>query len=233
MAAPAKDFVQITDSEIAPDSPETTGLMTKLRDALEHLEEWLGKDFVAAINHKHDGVDSALISGANLVLVERKELTANATSVDFTGLDGDTDEVYVLHGKIRSTAGLGTAVLFKPNALATNQVAIETNSDGSSVTTGTLTALRVGRLVGSGSPVFTVFDAIFFAKATIQSLGHQRGLLARSMSTNTPGVLAMFQSQITGFWTDTSANLTAIRIESGTNALGTGTVLTLYKVRQT
>lgn len=63
MPAPSKNFTVIADGDIDPDSPITTGLMTKLRDNDIHLEEWLGKDYTAATNHTHDGVDSALLSG--------------------------------------------------------------------------------------------------------------------------------------------------------------------------
>lgn len=63
MPAPSKNFTVIPDSDIDPDSPVTTGLMTKLRDNDQHLEEWLGKDFTASVNHTHDGVDSALLPG--------------------------------------------------------------------------------------------------------------------------------------------------------------------------
>lgn len=63
MPAPTKNFTVIPDSDIDPDSPVTTGLMTAIRDNAEHLEEWLGKDYTAAANHTHDGVDSALLPG--------------------------------------------------------------------------------------------------------------------------------------------------------------------------
>lgn len=63
MPAPSKNFTVIPDSDIDPDSPITTGLMTKLRDNDQHLEEWLGGDYTAAQNHTHDGVDSALLPG--------------------------------------------------------------------------------------------------------------------------------------------------------------------------
>lgn len=63
MTAPSKVFSVIPDTDIDPDSPVTTGLVTKLRDNDQHLEEWLGKDYTAATNHTHDGVDSALLPG--------------------------------------------------------------------------------------------------------------------------------------------------------------------------
>jgi hypothetical protein len=63
MAAPSKTFSVIPDSDIDPDSPITTGLMTKLRDNDIHLEEWLGMSYTAAQDHDHDGVNSKLMSG--------------------------------------------------------------------------------------------------------------------------------------------------------------------------
>jgi hypothetical protein len=63
MPAPSKNFTVIADSDIDPDSPITTGLMTKLRDNDIHLEEWLGGSYTAAVDHSHDGVDSALLPG--------------------------------------------------------------------------------------------------------------------------------------------------------------------------
>ena len=69
MPAPAKAFTVIADADVDPDSPLTTGLVTALRDNTLHLEEWLGKDYVAATNHKHDGIDSAIINEAKALLV--------------------------------------------------------------------------------------------------------------------------------------------------------------------
>lgn len=59
MPVPTKTFTAIADSKIDVDSPLTTELMTWLRDNIEHLEEWLGKDYAAAQNHNHDGLNSA------------------------------------------------------------------------------------------------------------------------------------------------------------------------------
>lgn len=63
MPAPSKNFTVIPDSDIDPESPLTTGLMTDFRDNDIHLEEWLGKDYTAAANHDHDGVNSKMLPG--------------------------------------------------------------------------------------------------------------------------------------------------------------------------
>lgn len=62
MPAPSKSFTVIPDGDIDPDSPITTGLMTKFRDNDVHLEEWLGLSFTAAQDHNHDGTNSASVT---------------------------------------------------------------------------------------------------------------------------------------------------------------------------
>lgn len=67
MTAPSKNWSNIADTQIDADSPLDTTLLTAIRDDLVHIKEWLGKDYAAAINHVHDGVDSAQISTANII----------------------------------------------------------------------------------------------------------------------------------------------------------------------
>ena len=63
-------YISIPDTDVDPDSPLTTGLMTGIVHNLIHLREWIGKDYYAGAveNHTHDGVNSALVnvSGAGL-----------------------------------------------------------------------------------------------------------------------------------------------------------------------
>lgn len=63
MAAPSKNFTTIADGDIDPESPLTTTLMTAYRDRDQHLQEWLGGSYTAAVDHDHDGVNSKLLSG--------------------------------------------------------------------------------------------------------------------------------------------------------------------------
>jgi hypothetical protein len=58
MAAPAKAFTVITDARIDADSPADETLFEDVRDNDQHLEEWLGKNYTAAVDHDHDGVNS-------------------------------------------------------------------------------------------------------------------------------------------------------------------------------
>lgn len=61
MTAPTKSWTSIPDSDIDPESPITTGLMTSIRDNAQHLKEWLGSSYTAAIDHDHDGTNSKLL----------------------------------------------------------------------------------------------------------------------------------------------------------------------------
>lgn len=63
MAAPSKNFTAIVDADIDPDSPLTTTLLTAFRDRDQNLKEWLGGSYTAAVDHNHDGVNSALLAG--------------------------------------------------------------------------------------------------------------------------------------------------------------------------
>jgi hypothetical protein len=87
MPAPSKSFTALLDAEIAAGKRLTTEKMTKLRDALVHLEEWLGMDYTAAQNHNHDGVNSAEIEvGPNYLRNSSFEQgTTSWTTAAYTG----------------------------------------------------------------------------------------------------------------------------------------------------
>lgn len=61
MPPPSKTWVDIADSQVDPDSPLDTVLMTGVRDDLVHLREWLGYGFTPAQAHVHNGTDSAFV----------------------------------------------------------------------------------------------------------------------------------------------------------------------------
>lgn len=67
MAAPSKNFTNITDSQIDADSPIDTTLMTGIRDSLVNVKEWLGNSYTAAVDHGHNGIDSKKINDADII----------------------------------------------------------------------------------------------------------------------------------------------------------------------
>jgi len=67
MAIDGFAFTTIANTRVDPDSPLDTALVTDIRDALENLMRWIGRDFLAGqiANHDHDNVNSAFVSGAS------------------------------------------------------------------------------------------------------------------------------------------------------------------------
>ncbi len=82
MAAPSKAFTAIADADIDPDSPVTTGLITKFRDNDINHEEWLGLSATTKLaDHAHAGfaVDgTAVITTFNLPF---DQSTGNGASI--------------------------------------------------------------------------------------------------------------------------------------------------------
>jgi hypothetical protein len=112
MPAPAKPFTVIADSKIDADSPVTEELMTFIRDNIEHLEEWLGKSFVAATDHNHDGVNSALTSiGASIKWfnVPIVKFTGNPTNI-YTSIDITADVDTISAADTAKAAIIGVSI---------------------------------------------------------------------------------------------------------------------------
>lgn len=89
MATPSKTFTSIPDTSVDAESPLDTTLMTQIRDSLIHLEEWVGKNYTAAVDHDHDGVNSSFVGSVNLNVAASSnaqigaadnEVTASSTS---------------------------------------------------------------------------------------------------------------------------------------------------------
>jgi len=115
MAAPSKSWVTIVDSQVDADSPLDTTLVTGLRDDLVHLREWLGKDYTATQNHKHDGADSAAVDWGSVVKTSSLEIfddfcffnTASSVPNWWTG---NATYAYqnAVNGVLRFSGGTGT-----------------------------------------------------------------------------------------------------------------------------
>ena len=192
-------FTVIPNSDIDPGSPASTDLFTKLRD---------NDDFLFA-------------QRAGLVLVEKKLVTADVTDVDFAGLDGDTDEVYKIIGRIVTTSA--NTIELQPNTLSTNLASRLTENGATSVATTTLLLTRGV----SGATRLLLFEATFWAKKNPNAVAVDRGLLSLFASS------AIVIGSTVGKWSETTINVTSLRIH-GTVASGirNGSTIELYKLRQ-
>lgn len=240
MAPPDKTFTIIPAADTDPDSPLTTQLVVSIVDNTEHLEQWLGDSFVAAKDHDHDNVNSKEIVGANFVLVERKEITTAVASVTFSGLNGETDEIYKLFGRIRHTVILATGAFeLRPNGITTNQFTrgygVDLTPTATTFSSSKLTLARNN--VSASQPHFIAFEAILWARRTVTNtffrMFMSNGVTADS-GLPSPG-LTFAADSFRGTWIETATIITSLVVADplGTLTIGVGSTLALYKIRQT
>lgn len=88
MAAPSKNFSNISDGQVDADSPLDATLMTSIRDNLVHLKEWLGDSYTAAVDHDHDGRNSkpvAAVAPGSITTIELATGAVMGDNVDTSG----------------------------------------------------------------------------------------------------------------------------------------------------
>ncbi len=237
MAAPAAAFTVIPLSDIDPDSPLTTGLFVSIRDNIENVFAQLVGDpvgtptFTPAAEHDHDGVNSKSVPGADFILVEKKLITGDVTSVSFTGLDGDTDELYKLFGRIVMSTSINSYNL-QPNGISANQAHRRVQRFGTGGGSGTGSSLLLALTQGS-SEVLVTFEATFWAKKNPNSIAVNRVLqsqysffIATGVQTEGPGIAE-------SVWDDDTTNVTSLDIvSSNASDIRDGSTIALYKLRQ-
>lgn len=155
-------------------------------------------------------------------LLETKTLVANADSVTFSSLDGDTHQMYMLIGRVINNHGSVTASYSaRPNGATTNQswqrlYANDTTVAGSRGTTPML----VAQAVSAGGSVF--FSSVIWASKATSS---RRYLLSQALFAGTIESL-----QTVGQWDETSTNITSLVFFSDqTDGVGTGSIIHLYR----
>jgi hypothetical protein len=166
--------------------------------------------------------------GGGLTLVEHKSLTASAQDVTFSGLDGDTDGIYVLKANIKN-ANAGTAIYsIQPNGVTTNQLTATqiVTPTGTSQSTqaywyfmGGLTTAKVG-----------MATVEIQARKVQNSVALTRHMQARACHLS-GGVF--WNISIAGEWNESSTNITNLVVHSDvSNGNGDGSEYWLYKYEQ-
>ena len=75
-------------------------------------------DWTTEINDNWTTIEDNI---GSMVLVEKKLITVNSTTVTFSGLDGDVDDVYYLTIRNNKNTVGGTFLDIQPNGITTNQ----------------------------------------------------------------------------------------------------------------
>lgn len=197
-------FDEVTAAEIAIDAAAKSSTAAKLRDNPESIMEGdatalaAGKgvaiefDFgggsqTAIITDETDSDKVLTPDGAGavqwstgfkpgLVLVERKEIDAAVATVTFSGLDGDTDEVYKLIGRIENNGTVNTPIFrLRPNGVSTNQ-------DARNIINAVSTTIgQLQFIIGQGSDNDYSFEMLIHAAETIGVVTMLRSFLGKSI----------------------------------------------------
>jgi len=173
----------------------------------------------------------ASTGGGAFELIEAHDFASNATSFTFSGLDGDTDSVYVFIYRI--VAGAAPTALFtlQPNATSTNQ---------QSSTNITCSNGPVNAVLGDSALVLATSNA---SAGSGDVLAGEGWLQAETGAVRTWRNEATFWRGADGFtfgldiagrWNETATNITSIDVvASAANGIGAGSYVRLYKVHKT
>lgn len=165
---------------------------------------------------------TAGVSG--MVLVERKEIVAAVTDVTFSGLDGDTDEVYKLIGRIVTT---GIAVYtVRPNNLTTNQAG-RINENGGTATSADIRIILANALINA-----VMFEMLIHAREVVQTVTIPRVFTGSALTIDgAPNAIPLL-NQFGAMW-DGGGNITSLVIHSSIASLiGIGSTFELFKLSQ-
>jgi hypothetical protein len=166
--------------------------------------------------------------GGGLVLVEKKLITSNSTTVTFSSLDGDTDEVYRLVCRLINNSGGTTKYTLQPNGVTTNQSSAfrYDTHDLPRTIAATLQLSDNSADVTNGTWLTITID--FWAKKNPNSVAAIRQFHAQI------GVApAASLAHVAGVWNETATNVTSLVVAAAnTNGIGNGSTMALYKYAQ-
>jgi hypothetical protein len=160
-------------------------------------------------------------SGA-LELIQDQTLTVAGTSVTFSGLDGDTDEVYFLTFRAIKAVVATIAVTLRPNGITTNQVTRATVAGSG---TGTISTSTL-QIVANGGPTTGDTDhgtVTLDAKTGALRTGRLNSLEAAGS--------AVFIIDGAISWNETATNITSLDVVCDqANGLAAGSYFRLYRL---
>ncbi len=160
---------------------------------------------------------------SELVRIE-KYVTPSDAALDhtFSGLNGDTDGIYVLTYHITQKNSDIVEIVVKPNGITTNQYGSEwyagSPGDSGVLTFTTMRIVRLGNFAGGALSG----EARIYPKT-----GMIRFMRCNSCDNNNNG--AHYTVSIGSSWTDTSTPITSLVISSD-NQLAAGSTFTLYRM---
>jgi hypothetical protein len=163
----------------------------------------------------------AEMSFNRLELIETKRIAASVGSVTFTGLNGNSDEQYILSGRIKNGQAGASFVTLRPNGIVAAQSTEKVTGIAGAVAAANVADFRVAEPQ-------SLFTSWIFCKIAAKT-----GLPRYLFSTETQQRAAATASLFTfaGLWNDVTTNITSLGVFSSLAlGLGAGTELTLYRL---
>lgn len=168
-----------------------------------------------------DDVDVPETTEPEWELVERKTLTSAATSVTFSGLNGNTDVEYKLRGYVVDDSGSNANMALYPNGATTNADGQRLTGTGAAAGGSVATEMLVGLFRPDAEVSY--FEGTLWAKAG--SVRTYRG----TAGNYDVGAPKLYAETIAGCWSDTSTNITSLELSGPSSAFGAGTQISLYR----
>jgi hypothetical protein len=173
----------------------------------------------AHLTTDHTGIPGI---GGGMIFIEKKEILAPVTTVTFAGLDGNADGIYVLHYYCVAPSGVPTFFYLKPNGIhfTTSDRAVLAAAYAHQVEAG---IMRIAYTTVASHRCYSVTN--FWARAA----GPGATPLGRLAQTS----IQLFggRNLHTGWWSDTSTNITSLVIEANlANGHAVGSTMSLYKL---
>ena len=166
--------------------------------------------------------------GTGWQLIEVKDITVDATTVTFSGLDGDADGEYMLLFRFRTSQALEVFYTIEPNGISANQNTIRQIIIATGVSTSTFPTLLLAS-AGTNTDKQWIGIVYFDAKTgtTVRQIISESSTRLTNLTIAAGGLR---RSTFAGSWDDTTTNITSLDIVSDiANGIGSGSQLCLYK----
>ena len=166
--------------------------------------------------------------GTGWELIEVKDITVDATTVTFSGLDGDTDGEYMMLFRLRTPLASAVNYTLRPNGISANQNTIRRTVVAAVTTTATFTTLN---FASAGNVTIKQWIGVLHLDAKTGTTARQ---IVSNSTTRLTGLTVatggLRRSNYGGSWDDTVTNITSLDIVSDLdNGIGAGSQLCLYK----
>lgn len=161
-----------------------------------------------------DFVGPSLLESGDYVFIDKVTQASNGQTMTISGLSGNTDSEYILHGALLVPTATANIISIQPNGLATNQVAKLTSLFG---TAAAKTVWEIANYSAgfTGVPVMMLeFEARIRAAKTLNGTAVYASIYGSSHLIGDLANNESYSYQFHGLWDETSTEITSLVINS-------------------